>query len=121
MKNGIDIDDAINAGIDLLQADVELTFEEIAADIVPDLPYVPALNFGAPRRDFASNPTSNESYRMNNESLPVNQEKESIENEMRSLRHLEVLSLRTEGKRIVGKSITIYISIVVSVFLFAYK
>ena len=92
LKNGINIDDAIDNGIDILRSDVESIFKEIASDYSPDVPN-------------GTRPVSMRSLE------PLNEIQKERNNH---LSYVEVYSLRTGGKRVVGKNISIYISIVVS-------
>ena len=92
-----DIDVAIDEGIDLLRSDVETVFRQIASEIGPALPY-------------GSQPRSRDGL-----DIKVNVKRQN------SFNYIEVSSLRTEGKRVVGKRISIYVAIVASVLLFAYK
>ena len=87
-----DIDVAIDKGIDLLRSDVETVFRQIASEIGPALPY-------------GSQTVRRSRYG----------ERQNLFN------YIEVSSLRTEGKRVVGKRISIYVAIVASVLIFAYK
>jgi len=94
-----DIDVAIDEGIDLLRSDVETVFRQIATEIGPALPY--GSQMGTRSRDRLD--------------LKTNKKRQNPFN------YIEVSSLRTEGKRVVGKRISIYVAIVASVLIFAYK
>ena len=94
-----DIDVAIDEGIDLLRSDVETVFRQIASETGPALPY--------------GSQTVTRSH--NRSDLKTNKKRQNPFN------YIEVSSLRTEGKRVVGKRISIYVAIVASVLLFAYK
>ena len=85
----------------MLRSDVETVFRRIAADVGPALPY------GSQLRSRSG----------------VDPELNTIIHEDRrtSFNYIEVSSLRTGGKRVVGKPISIYVAIVVSVAIFAYK
>ena len=92
-----DIDVAIDEGIDLLRSDVETVFRQIASEIGPALPY-------------GSQTRSRDRLDMKADAK-----------RQKAFNYIEVSSLRTEGKRVVGKRISIYVAIVASVLLFAYK
>ena len=92
-----DIDVAIDEGIDLLRSDVETVFRQIASETGPALPY------------------GSQTVTRSRDRLKTNKKRQ------KSFNYIEVSSLRTEGKRVVGKRISIYVAIVASVLIFAYK
>ena len=83
----------------MLRSDVEGIFRQIAAEVAPAIPYG-ARTVSSSR--IIARPVINQ----------------SIEN---MFNYIEVSSLRTGGKRVVGKRISVYVAIVVSLVIFAYK
>lgn len=87
-----DIDEAINNGIDILKNDVELVLRELATN---DTFFVSAQDIIAAQDARTSN-------------------------EVDETKDVKVFSIRTEGKRIPGKEVVIYVFIVACVLLYFY-
>ena len=87
-----DIDEAINNGIDILKNDVELVLRELATN---DTFFVSAQDIIAAQDARATN-------------------------EVDETKDVKVFSIRTEGKRIPGKEVVIYVFIVACVLLYFY-
>ena len=87
-----DIDEAINNGIDILKNDVELVLRELA---------------------------TNDTFFVSAQDIIAAQDARTT-NEVDETKDVKVFSIRTEGKRIPGKEVVIYVFIVACVLLYFY-
>ena len=87
-----DIDEAINNGIDILKNDVELVLRELL---------------------------TNDTFFVSAQDIIAAQDARTT-NEVDETKDVKVFSIRTEGKRIPGKEVVIYVFIVACVLLYFY-